>query len=458
MPAAAAAGPASALLSLQHELQVQVLRGLGPAGVRSARLACSGLRNLVDTQVVTGLQLGVGRSQRCLDADNIHRPEDEQDGVTIRPSLEDLEIEEAGIVAELGLDLPQLDLELLAIHNTLIDEQQGAAELQQLAQQHGRLVEMLEQHKRLHEVRRLQAEVRLEQAGLIREQIDLQMKGMATAEEAVVQLTAAKARFPALRRLTLGAAEAKDCVLDGAALSAVLAAAPLGLLEQLALPHCRLNNTVTRQLDGKTCRLDLGLDLVDAFDGSPLVQPQLDLLCQGGGWQASLHSLSLVEEGSGVISPLSNDLLPLSALTSLRELTLEARSIDSDAAQVLGGLTQLVTLRARAWEEGAVPTLPASLRHLELHHIELGLGGGGGAGAIQPPEELNEELQVPRCMLRVHLKVHHGQRLQEWGSLQALLARLGAQLRSCVAGAAGGGGLPPGADHGAHRIFRGKDC
>ena len=285
MPAAAAAGPASALLSLQHELQVQVLRGLGPAGVRSARLACSGLRNLVDTQVVTGLQLGVGRSQRCLDADNIHRPEDEQDGVTIRPSLEDLEIEEAGIVAELGLDLPQLDLELLAIHNTLIDEQQGAAELQQLAQQHGRLVEMLERHKRLHEVRRQQVEVRLEQAATVKvkDYIEQQLSCTAAAEETVVQLTAAKACFPALRRLTLGAAEVEDCVLDGAAFSAALAAAPVGQLEQLArrLNVCHVRPPVVRQLDdslmGKACRLDLGLRIDNGeneFGAFPLLQPQ----------------------------------------------------------------------------------------------------------------------------------------------------------------------------------------
>ena len=249
-------------------------------------------------------------------------------------------------------------------------------------------------------------------------------------------------------------------MLDGAA----LAAAPLGMLEQLALHHCHLNDAVVRQLDdslvGTACRLHLGLDLKNEFGGVPLLQPQLTLLCQGGGWQANLHGLRLGEDWTPwrAVSPLSKGLSPLSTLMALKELTLPFRSIDSNAAQVLGGLTQLATLRASAWEEGAVPTLPASLRHLELHHIELGLGGGGGAGAIQPPEELNEELQVPRCMLRVHLKVHHGQRLQEWGSLQALLARLGAQLRSCVAGAAGGGGLPPGADHGAHRIFRGKDC
>ena len=104
---------------------------------------------------------------------------------------------------------------------------------------------------------------------------------------------------------------------------------------------------------------------------------------------------------------------------------------------MLGGLTQLVTLRASAWEEGAEPTLPASLRHLELLNIKLGEGGEGEE--LFNPYELNEEVQVPRCiqrmlpagtMLRVHLKVHHGQRLREWGGLQALLARLGAQLRS----------------------------
>ena len=250
-----------------------------------------------------------------------------------------------------------------------------------------------------------QVEVRLEQAAVIQEQIERQIKCMATAVEAVVQLTAAKARFPALRRLTLGAAESleleaegdEDCVLDGAALSAALAAAPLGLLEHLALPSCRLNDAVVRQLDdslsGKACRLDLGLHLVhvvhdDADVGdSPLLQPQLTLLCQGGGWQANLHSLSLAEYAS---SPLSRGLVPLSTLTALRELTLDGRSIDSDAGQVLGGLTQLVTLRAMAWAERAAPVLPTSLRHLELlGDFELGKGVWGGAGAIQDPDELH---------------------------------------------------------------------
>ena len=109
-----------------------------------------------------------------------------------------------------------------------------------------------------------------------------------------------------LRRLKLGAA--KHNILDGAALSAALAAAPLGLLEQLALPRCRLNDAVVRQLDdilvGTTCRLDLGLHVEEHDDVGdfPLLQPQLALLCQGGGWQANLHSLSLMEWSA---SPLS---------------------------------------------------------------------------------------------------------------------------------------------------------
>ena len=208
MPAAAA-GSASTLLSLEPELQVQVLRGLGPADLHSARLACSGLRSLADAQVVTGLQLDVVRSERCLEADPIHWPEDAQgDG---RPSLARLQAEEADIEEELGLDLPQVALQLFAVYNTLIHEQQGTAELQQLARQHERLVEMLEQHKRLHEVRRQQVEVRLEQAA---------------------------AEVHGHRR------GGCDCVVDGAALSAVLAAAPLGLLEQLALSRCRLSDAV----------------------------------------------------------------------------------------------------------------------------------------------------------------------------------------------------------------------
>ena len=443
MPVAAAAGPSSALLFLEPELQVQVLRGLGPAGLRSARLACSALRSLADTQVVTGLQLDVVRSQRCLEAGSIYLPEDEQEGghgEMIRPSLAELQDEEADIEEELDLDLPQLALQLLAIHNTLLHEQQGTAELQQLAQQHGRLVEMLGRHKKLHEVRRQQVEVRLEQAAVVQEQIERQINCMATADEAVVQLTAAKARFPALHRLTLRAAEVEDCVLDGAALSTALAAAPLGLLEQLALPRCRLNDAVIRQLDGKACRLDLGLHVENEL------QQQLTLLCKGGGWQANLHSLSLVESW-GPVSPLSQWLSPLSALTSLRELTLKSRSIDSDAAQVLGGLTHLVTLRARDWVEGAGPTLPTSLCHLELLDIALGLGGGGEA-AMQAPDELNEDFLVPRCIQRalppgaklsVHLNLCYGQCLQEWGSLQALLAMLGAQLRSWAGLRAGQG-------------------
>ena len=41
-------------------------------------------------------------------------------------------------------------------------------------------------------------------------------------------------------------------------------------------------------------------------------------------------------------------------------------------------MTQLTTLRAARWGEGAVPALPRSLRLLKLgEDIELGLGGGG---------------------------------------------------------------------------------
>ena len=143
MPAAAAAAvPAAALLSLVPELQVQILRGLGPADLRSARLACSALCSLADSQVVTGLKLDVVRPQRCLEAGSILEPEHEQykHDVIIRPSLAELQNEEAGILAELSLDLPQLALQLLAMHDTLFEEQQGTAELQLLAQQHGGLV------------------------------------------------------------------------------------------------------------------------------------------------------------------------------------------------------------------------------------------------------------------------------------------------------------------------------
>ena len=288
MPAAAAAAvPAAALLSLVPELQVQILRGLGPADLRSARLACSALCSLADSQVVTGLKLDVVRPQRCLEAGSILEPEHEQykHDVIIRPSLAELQNEEAGIKEELGLDLPQLALQLLATHNTLIHEHPGTAELQQLAQQHGRLVEMLERHKRLHEVRRQQVEVRLEQAATVKvkDYIEQQLSCTAAAEETVVQLTAAKACFPALRRLTLGAAEVEDCVLDGAAFSAALAAAPVGQLEQLArrLNVCHVRPPVVRQLDdslmGKACRLDLGLRIDNGeneFGAFPLLQPQ----------------------------------------------------------------------------------------------------------------------------------------------------------------------------------------
>ena len=104
---------------------------------------------------------------------------------------------------------------------------------------------------------------------------------------------------------------------------------------------------------------------------------------------------------------------------------------------MLGGLTQLVTLRAIAWEEGARPSLPASLRHLELLGIELGHGGRRGYAPL-PPIELSEEVEAPRCIqrvlpagtkLRVRLHLCYGQRLREWGGLQSLLARLDAQLR-----------------------------
>ena len=193
MPVAAAS---AGQLSLVPELLVEFLRGLGPADLRSARLACSGLRSLVDTQVVTGLKLDVALSERP-PYWRIDEPEDEQaddNGVVFRHSLEDLEDEEAGIAAGLGLGLPQLALQLLAIHDTLLQEQKGIAELQQLAHLQGQLVEMLEQQMRLHEVRRQQVEVRLEQAAQVKEHIEQQLKCAATAEEAVVQLTAAKAR------------------------------------------------------------------------------------------------------------------------------------------------------------------------------------------------------------------------------------------------------------------------
>ena len=107
-----------------------------------------------------------------------------------------------------------------------------------------------------------------------------------------MQLTAAKARFPGLRRLTLGAAE--GCVLDGAALSAAVAAAPLGLLEHLALPRCRLNDAVVRQLEdrlmGTACRVDLGLHVEHDVGDFSLLLPQLALLCQGGGLQAKTYT------------------------------------------------------------------------------------------------------------------------------------------------------------------------
>ena len=112
----------------------------------------------MDTQVVTGMKLVV-RTKRFLEAGRINWLEDELGG---RPCLEDLEDEEESIVADLDLDLPQLALELFVIDDTLIHEQQGTVELQQLARQHGRLVEMLMRQKRLHEVRRQQVEVRLE--------------------------------------------------------------------------------------------------------------------------------------------------------------------------------------------------------------------------------------------------------------------------------------------------------
>ena len=46
---------------------------------------------------------------------------------------------------------------------------------------------MLGRHKRLHEVRRQQVEVRLEQAAIVQKQIELQMQSMATAVDAVVR-------------------------------------------------------------------------------------------------------------------------------------------------------------------------------------------------------------------------------------------------------------------------------
>ena len=205
MPAAST-DPA-ALLSLEPELQVQVLRGLGPADLRSARLACCGLRGLVDTQVVTGPQLDVVQSPRYpKEQEGLYWPERQQEDryrVT-RLSLADLQAEEASIRQLLGeeiLDLQQLATQLVTSHNKLIHEQQSTAELQLLAQQYGLLVEMLGQHKRLHEVRMQQLEVRLEQAEMIQGQIQRQLKCMATAEEAVGQLTAFKGPLPSRSRL-----------------------------------------------------------------------------------------------------------------------------------------------------------------------------------------------------------------------------------------------------------------
>ena len=443
----------SAINLLEPELQVQFLQALGPTDLRSARLACRNLRCLADKHVVTGLQLNVVASERTPgDQQGLYIPELEViprrggDHVeNARPSLRNLEAVETSLEEKLEAEEEEEQLDLYTAHRRLIlHEQQGTAELHQLVQQLDQHEGFMKHVKRLHEVRMQLVEVRQEQAAIVRKQVEHQLRCMATAEEAAAQLTAAKARFPALRRLTLGAAE--HCVLDGAALSVVLAAAPLGSLEHLSLPCCRLNDAAASQLDGlgQACRLDLGLDLCIMYpDGLSddddeicelMLQPQLTLLGQGGGWRSNLQSLSLTDGHDR--GALVSELGPLSALTALKELTLPDRSIDSDAAQVLQGMTQLVTLRANDWEEGAEPALPASLRHFELVGCALGREGGKHHGERLGPGELNKETHVPCCIQRVlpecaklKLTLHLTYDERERGSLQALLAVLDAQLR-----------------------------
>ena len=120
-------------------------------------------------------------------------------------------------------------------------------------------------------------------------EIGRQLVCMATAEEAVAQLL--QARFPSLRRLTLGVA--RGCVLDGAALSAVLAAAPLGHLKRLSLRRCCLNDEALEQLDriwggGLLPGLGPGSDERPHYYLDPM-RRQLALLRQvsAGEWAAS---------------------------------------------------------------------------------------------------------------------------------------------------------------------------
>ena len=74
-------------------------------------------------------------------------------------------------------------------------------------------------------------------------------------------------------------------------------------------------------------------------------------------------------------------------------------------------MTQLTTLRAARWGEGAVPALPRSLRLLKLgEDIELGLGGGGAGGeAMQVPDERDEGVQGPRLAFSAYYCTAWGQ-------------------------------------------------
>ena len=304
------AAPHSPLLSLEPELQVQVLSGLGPADLRSARLACRGLRCLTDTHVVTGLELQVVRSRSSRGGGLRRREEDEEEEEGEEEYDEEYEREEEEYDEEYEggegeeeydeegdeeyeeeemLDVQEWSRRLAPIRGTLRSrEQQSLATLRRLGRQLGKVKEGLranfpedsgfwdingadffgcaEDYEEQQDPQLEQQINRLrKQVTKMSREIGRQLVCMATAEEAVAQLL--QARFPSLHRLTLGAA--RGCVLDGAALSAVLEAAPLGQLKRLSLRRCCLNIAVLAQLDrilgGGACCLDLGLDLMSGL-------------------------------------------------------------------------------------------------------------------------------------------------------------------------------------------------
>ena len=360
------------VLSLTADLQAAVLKNLGPGCLSDARLVCSQLRGLVDQQLVTGLELQV-------------------------PGRE--------VLRWRDIDLGPQDLEDASLRRLCL-EQQDKLWLQAAAE-HWQMLEKLEQEKNAEEGPEQEGQQLADEdedapnksmTQIMTQTVSRQLESIVATEKAVVQLTSAFCRFPALRRLSLGARWGRlysggggsFCaqLLDGAALSSLLAAVPPGRLGSLTLCRCRLNDMVLAQLGGlllgTDCDLSLeldprnGEDRVDGHgkgdgEGYPLSLQQLTLLGSSAVVVSHLQGLSLEEGFHYFDGRRISKLGPaLTALTALTTLTLPGRHIDSETRQLLQGLTRLTVLRVGNWyvndDRGVTEevALPASLRCLEL--------------------------------------------------------------------------------------------